>query len=136
MGGSLAREGIVVVTINYPVGLFGFLARPALTTESEHHASGNYGLLDQVAALAWIRDNIEAFGGNPDRTTAMGVPANGASISLLLTSSLGRALFQQSWRVQDLFAHSPASRKPRVWVSCLVTIWAPCARCPPLRSSP
>jgi len=95
-GENFARKGVVLVTINYRVGLFGFLAHPALTSESEHHASGNYGLLDQIAALQWIRDNIAAFGGNPDRVTAIGVSAGSASISLLLTSPLGRTLFEQA----------------------------------------
>jgi carboxylesterase type B len=105
-GENLARKGVVLVTINYRVGLFGFLAHPALTAESEHHASGNYGLLDQIAALQWIRENIAAFGGNPDRVTAIGVSAGSASISLLLTSALGRALFQQA------ILESPGSFRP------------------------
>jgi carboxylesterase type B len=105
-GVNLARKGVVLVTINYRVGLFGFLAHPALTAESEHHASGNYGLLDQIAALKWIRENIVAFGGNRDRVTAIGVSAGSASISLLLTSPLGRGLFQQA------ILESPGSFRP------------------------
>jgi carboxylesterase type B len=105
-GANLARKGVVLVTINYRVGLFGFLAHPALTAESEHHASGNYGLLDQIAAFKWIRENIVAFGGNRDRVTAIGVSAGSASISLLLTSPLGRGLFQQA------ILESPGSFRP------------------------
>jgi len=105
-GENFARKGVVLVTINYRVGLFGFLAHPALTSESEHHASGNYGLLDQIAALRWIRDNIAAFGGNPNYVTAIGVSAGSASISLLMTSPLGRALFQQA------ILQSPGSFRP------------------------
>src|SRR5215472_1971993 len=105
-GGNFARKGVVLVTINYRVGLFGFLAHPALTAESEHHASGNYGLLDQIAALRWIRENIAGFGGNPDRVTAIGVSAGSASISLLLTSALGRTLFRQA------ILQSPGSFRP------------------------
>jgi para-nitrobenzyl esterase len=82
--------------MNYRVGLFGFLAHPALTMESEHRASGNYGLMDQIAALRWIRGNIAAFGGDPDRVTAIGVSAGSASISLLMTSPLGKGLFQRA----------------------------------------
>jgi carboxylesterase type B len=105
-GENLARKDVVLVTINYRVGLFGFVAHPALTAESEHRASGNYGLLDQIAALQWIRDNIGAFGGNPNRVTAIGVSAGSASISLLMTSPLGRALFHQA------ILESPGSFRP------------------------
>ena len=68
-GAALARRGIVVVTINYRLGVFGFFSHPELTASSPHHASGNYGLLDQAAALAWVKRNIAAFGGNPNRIT-------------------------------------------------------------------
>ncbi len=64
-GARLASLGLVVVTVNYRLGIFGLLAHPELTTESPHHASGNYGLLDQLAALAWVQRNIGAFGGDP-----------------------------------------------------------------------
>jgi carboxylesterase type B len=95
-GASFARKGVVLVTTNYRVGLFGFLAHPALTEESEHRASGNYGLTDQIAAFRWIRSNIAAFGGDPDRLTAIGVSAGSASLSLLMTSPLGKGLFQRA----------------------------------------
>lgn len=95
-GESFARKGVVLVTINYRVGVLGFLAHPALTAESEHGSSGNYGMLDVLAALGWIQRNIEAFGGNPERVTLFGVSAGGALISLLLTSPLARGLFQQT----------------------------------------
>src|SRR5699024_1753859 len=65
-GSSIAQKGIVVVTVNYRLGIFGFFAYPGLTKESPHHASGNYGLLDQHAALEWVHKNIAAFGGNPN----------------------------------------------------------------------
>ena len=95
-GESFARKGVVLVTINYRVGVLGFLAHPALTAESEHRSSGNYGMLDMLAALGWVKRNIEAFGGDPQRVTLFGVSAGGASISLLLTSPLARGLFQQT----------------------------------------
>lgn len=95
-GESFARKGVVFVTINYRVGVLGFLAHSGLTAESKHSSSGNYGLLDTLAALAWIKRNIEAFGGDPDRVTLFGVSAGAASISLLLTSPLARGLFQQT----------------------------------------
>jgi para-nitrobenzyl esterase len=95
-GARLAAEGAVVVAINYRVGLFGFLAHPALGRESENGVSGNYGLQDQVAALRWIRDNIAAFGGDPERVTPFGVSAGSASIALLLTAPSARGLFQRA----------------------------------------
>jgi carboxylesterase type B len=95
-GESFARKGVVLVTVNYRVGVLGFLAHPALTAESEHASSGNYGMLDVLAALGWIKRNIEVFGGDPDRVTLFGVSAGGALISLLLTSPLASGLFQQT----------------------------------------
>jgi para-nitrobenzyl esterase len=95
-GESFARKGVVLVTVNYRIGLLGFMAHPGLTRESEHKSSGNYGLLDTLAALAWIKRNVAAFGGNPERVTLFGVSAGAASISLLLTSQLSRGLFQQT----------------------------------------
>jgi para-nitrobenzyl esterase len=95
-GESFARKGVVLVAINYRVGLFGFFAHSALTRESEHGSSGNYGLLDTIAALAWVQRNIAGFGGDPNRITLFGVSAGAASISLLLTSPLARGLFAQT----------------------------------------
>lgn len=91
-GASLARRGIVVVTANYRLGVFGFLALPALTRESAHHASGDYGLLDQVAALRWVRRNIAAFGGDPRRITIGGESAGSISVCALMASPHSRAL--------------------------------------------
>lgn len=95
-GTALAHEGLVVVTIHYRVGLFGFLAHPSLTRESPQRSSGNYGLLDQIAALQWIRANIAGFGGDPGRITAFGVSAGSASLSLLLASPLGKDLYHRA----------------------------------------
>jgi len=89
-GAALARRGIVVVTMNYRLGAFGFFAHPGLTAESPHHASGNYGLLDQVAALAWVKRNIGAFGGNPNHITIGGESAGSMSVSALMASPLSR----------------------------------------------
>jgi len=89
-GAALARRGIVVVTLNYRLGAFGFLAHPALTAESPRHASGNYGLLDQVAALDWVKRNIAAFGGDPARITIGGESAGSMSVSVLMASPLSR----------------------------------------------
>ncbi|HET9013344.1 MAG TPA: carboxylesterase family protein, partial [Gemmatimonadaceae bacterium] len=81
-GESLARKGLVVVTLNYRVGVFGFLAHPDLAAESRRAASGNYGLLDQVAALRWVQQNIAAFGGDPGNVTIAGQSAGAMSVYL------------------------------------------------------
>jgi para-nitrobenzyl esterase len=97
----LAANGVVVVGLNYRVGIFGFLAHPALTAESAHKSSGNYGLLDQIAALEWVKDNIAAFGGDPGRVTVFGESAGAVSIAVLLASPLAKGLFSQA------IMHSP-----------------------------
>jgi len=94
-GASLARHGVVVVTANYRLTIFGFFAHPQLTRESPHHASGNYGLLDQIAALEWIRDNIARFGGDPANVTVFGQSAGAVDANVLMTSPLSRGLFQR-----------------------------------------
>jgi para-nitrobenzyl esterase len=93
-GEHLAKKGVIVVTINYRLGALGFLAHPALTAESGAGRSGNYGLLDQIAALKWVRDNIAAFGGDPNRVTVFGESAGAASGTLLAASPLAKGLFQ------------------------------------------
>ncbi len=95
-GEALAARGVVVVTINYRLGVFGFLSHPALTGESAHGASGNYGLLDQIAALAWVQRSIAAFGGDPQSVTLAGQSAGAGSVHLLTTSPLARGLFQRA----------------------------------------
>jgi para-nitrobenzyl esterase len=95
-GAALARKGVVVVNFNYRVGPFGFFAYPALTRESPHHSSGNYALLDQIAALRWVRRNIRAFGGDPDQVTIFGQSAGAASVWMLTQSPLTRGLFERA----------------------------------------
>lgn len=95
-GESFAKKGIVVVNVNYRLGIFGFFAHPALTAESPHKASGNYGLLDQVAGLEWVKKNIAAFGGDPHRVTIGGESAGSLSVSALMASPLSQGLFQQA----------------------------------------
>jgi para-nitrobenzyl esterase len=95
-GGRLARRGVVVVGINYRLGVFGFLAHPALTKESGRGASGDYGLMDQVAALQWVRDNIAAFGGDPGNVTIFGESAGSFAVSALMASPLARDLFHRA----------------------------------------
>src|SRR3954469_19482865 len=87
-GESMAAKGIVSVTINYRLTVFGFLAHPELTTEAPYHASGNYGFLDQNAALKWVRSNIAAFGGDPNRVTIAGQSAGSRSVSVQIISSI------------------------------------------------
>jgi para-nitrobenzyl esterase len=91
-GESMARKGIVAVTVNYRLNIFGFFSHPELTKESPHHASGNYGFLDQAAALEWVRRNISAFGGDPKRVTIAGESAGSISVSALMASPLSRNL--------------------------------------------
>jgi para-nitrobenzyl esterase len=91
-GESMARMGIVAVSVNYRLNVFGFFAHPELTKESPHHASGNYGLLDQVAALRWVQQNIAAFGGDPKRVTIAGESAGSLSVSALMASPLSKDL--------------------------------------------
>jgi len=95
-GDRLARKGIIVVTIAYRLGPFGFLAYPELTAESPLHASGNYGLMDQIAALEWIQRNIGAFGGDPQRVTIAGQSAGAMAVSLLMSSPRAKGLFQRA----------------------------------------
>ncbi|WP_158602057.1 carboxylesterase/lipase family protein [Pararobbsia silviterrae] len=93
--GVLAKKGnVVVVTLDYRLGPFGFLAHPRLTAESPDHSSGNDGLRDQIAALQWVRRNIQAFGGDPDRVTIFGQSAGGYSVCYLLASPLTKGLFR------------------------------------------
>ena len=95
-GDRLARRGAIIVTFGYRVGPFGFLAHPELTAESPHHSSGNYGIEDQIAALAWVRRNIAAFGGDPGRVTIAGQSAGAASVSILMASPAAKGLFQRA----------------------------------------
>ena len=91
-GESMARKGVVTVSINYRLNIFGFFVHPELTKESAHHASGNYGLLDQVAALQWVQRNIAAFGGDPKHVTVAGESAGSISVSTLMASPLSKNL--------------------------------------------
>jgi para-nitrobenzyl esterase len=95
-GEGLAKKGMVVVTFNYRVGVMGFFAYPELTKESGHESSGNYGLLDQIAALGWVQKNIAQFGGDPNNVTIDGQSAGGASVHDLTASPLARGLFQHA----------------------------------------
>ncbi len=91
-GESMSRRGIVAITVNYRLGVFGFFSYPELTKESPHHSSGNYGLLDQAAALRWVKQNIAAFGGDPSKITIAGESAGSFSVSAQMASPLSRNL--------------------------------------------
>jgi para-nitrobenzyl esterase len=110
-GESLARRGIVLVSLNYRLGVFGFFSHPLLTRESPNHASRNQGILDQIAALKWVRDNIAVFGGNPSNVTIFGESAGSVDVSVLMTSPLSRGLFHraiaESGTVTDLGLGEP-----------------------------
>ncbi|HLN99470.1 MAG TPA: carboxylesterase family protein [Pyrinomonadaceae bacterium] len=93
-GEWLAKQGVVVVSIAYRLGVFGFLAHPELSAESPHHASGNYGILDMIAGLQWVQTNISAFGGDPKKVTIQGESAGGAAVSILCASPLAKGLFR------------------------------------------
>ena len=95
-GEKLARHGVVLVTVNYRLTIFGFFAHPELTRESAHHASGNYGLVDQIAALKWVRENIAKFGGDPGNVTLFGQSAGAVDVNVLMTSPLAKGLFHRA----------------------------------------
>ncbi|MEZ5296599.1 MAG: carboxylesterase family protein [Ilumatobacteraceae bacterium] len=99
----IAGKGVVSVSINYRLGVFGYFAHPDLRAESDHDVAGNYGTLDQIAALEWVRDNIAAFGGDPDNVTIFGRSAGGESVLHMMTSPLARGLFHRA------IAQSPAN---------------------------
>lgn len=100
---TLARHGVVTVAINYRLGLMGYYAHPELADESDNGLAGNYGTLDQIAALEWVRDNIAAFGGDPSNVTVFGESAGGESVMHLMTSPLARGLLHRA------VAQSPAN---------------------------
>src|SRR4029079_1283444 len=94
-GANLAKKGVVVVSMNYRMGVFGFMAHPELTKESGRNASGNYALMDQIAALQWVQKNIAAFGGDPGNVTIFGESAGSMAVSGLMASPLARGLFKR-----------------------------------------
>jgi para-nitrobenzyl esterase len=95
-GDRLAHKGVIVITIAYRLGPLGFLAHPELTRESPHHSSGNYGLMDQIAALEWIQRNIPASGGDPKNVTIAGQSSGAISVSILMASPLAKGLFERA----------------------------------------
>ncbi len=123
-GRALAQQGVIVVTLNYRLGRFGFFAHPALSHESHGEPLGNYGLLDQIAALHWVRRNIAAFGGDPHRVTVFGESAGATSVNALLISPLADGLFDQaisesSGAGRDLPTMSEAESAGKSWATSL-----------------
>jgi para-nitrobenzyl esterase len=95
-GSNLSKKGVIVVTMNYRLGIFGFFSHPALDQDSGHNSSGDYGLLDQLAALQWVKDNIAVFGGDPTNVTIFGESAGSSSVSALMASPLAHGLFRRA----------------------------------------
>lgn len=110
-GAALARRGVAVVSINYRLGVLGYLAHPELSAESPDHVSGNYGLLDQIAALEWVRRNIAAFGGDPANVTIAGESAGGLSVMYLMASPRARGLFHKAIAQSAYMISTPALRE-------------------------
>lgn len=112
-GARLAEEGVVVVSLNYRLGVLGFLAHPELSAESGQHISGNYGFLDQIEALRWIERNIPAFGGDADNVTIAGESAGALSVMYLMTSPLARGLFDKAIMQSSYMISTPALKEGR-----------------------
>lgn len=112
-GSRLAQQGVVVVSINYRLGVLGFLAHPELSEESAQGISGNYGLMDQIAALRWIEKNIAAFGGNPDNVTIAGESAGALSVMWLMTAPPAHGLFDKAIMQSAYMISSPALKEPQ-----------------------
>lgn len=112
-GAPLAREGVVVVSINYRLGVLGWLAHPDLSAESPAGISGNYGLMDQVRALEWVKQNIASFGGDPDQVTIAGESAGGLSVLNLMASPLARGLFDRAIAQSAYMISTPELKQAR-----------------------
>lgn len=114
-GAALARKGVVVVSLNYRLGILSTFAHPELTRESPHHSSGNYALLDQIAALQWVRDNIAQFGGDPEHVTIFGQSAGGTYVSYLLVSPLAAGLFHGAIVQSPGAVNMPIAHRSERW---------------------
>ncbi|MCE3288245.1 MAG: Carboxylesterase type [Caulobacter sp.] len=112
-GGGFARQGVVLVSINYRLGALGWLAHPALSAESREHVSGNYGLMDQAEALRWVRRNIAAFGGDPGNVTIAGESAGALSVAYLMASPPARGLFHKAIAQSSYLVSMPDLRGGR-----------------------
>ncbi len=113
-GETLARHGVILVTANYRLGVFGFFAYPELTKESPHHASGNYGLLDQIMALRWVQENIASFGGDPANVTIFGESAGSGDVNTQMASPLSEGLFMQVIAESGAIGGGPTALLPQL----------------------
>jgi para-nitrobenzyl esterase len=140
-GETLAGHGVVVVSMNYRLGMFGFFVHPELAKESGRNSAGNYGLLDQVAALEWVHRNIASFGGDPVNVTIFGESAGSFSVSVLMASPLAKGLFQKAIGESggaffssglDFAPRAAREEKIRSWWtrSWEKRRWPNCAQCP------
>jgi para-nitrobenzyl esterase len=111
-GENLAKKGVVVVSMNYRLGVFGFFAYAGLANESDHGSAGNYGLLDQVAGLQWVRNNIAGFGGDPGKVTIFGESAGSFSVSALMASPLAQGLFHRAIGESGAFFSTALALRP------------------------
>lgn len=127
-GARLAREGVVVVSINYRLGVLGWLAHPDLSAESPAGISGNYGLMDQIAALEWVKRNIESFGGDPDNVAIAGESAGGLSVLYLMSSPLARGLFDRAIAQSAYMISTPELKQARHGAPAAETAGAALAR--------
>ena len=109
-GSALAAQGLVVVSVAYRLGVLGFFSHPLLSAQSEHHSSGTYAVLDLVAALRWIADNVDAFGGDPSNVTIFGQSGGARAVQYLQATPLARGLFQRA------IAHSSGSFEERTYL--------------------
>ena len=114
-GAQFAKRGIILVSINYRLGVLGWLAHPELSAESPTKVSGNYGLLDQIAALAWVKQNIGAFGGDASNVTIAGESSGGLSVMYLLASPPARGLFAKAIAESAYMISTPALRGAPIW---------------------
>src|SRR5271165_6753902 len=112
-GGNLSTKGVIVVSCNYRLGIFGYFVHPDAAKESEHNSAGNYGLLDQLAALQWVHENIALFGGDPDNVTIFGESAGSLSVSGLVASPLAKGLFQRAIGESGAFFRAGIGPRPR-----------------------
>ncbi len=112
-GANLCQKGVIVVSMNYRMGIFGFFEDPELTRESEHGASGNYGLMDMVASLQWVKRNISAFGGDPDNVTIFGESAGSFAVSALMASPLSQGLINRAIGESGAFFGDTLKLRPR-----------------------
>jgi len=118
-GSALAKRGVVVVTVNYRLGIFGFFAHPELTAESANNSSGNYGTLDQIQALRWVKENIAAFGGDPDNVLIFGESAGAHSVGQIMASPLSQGLVHKAIAQSGIGTHqyTPLRNSRRGWRS-------------------